>query len=253
MVRVASFNIRNGLAFDGWNSWPFRRRATARTIEDLDADIVGLQEVYGFQLRWLQRQLPRYTVVAGQGRNGGGRGEMCPLLVRPSAAKVSHATTRWYGDSPEAPASRLPGASSPRIATLANLRLEPSGVAVQVLSTHFDEAIATNRVRSARQVLDWLDRSTPHIVLGDLNGTPDDGAVEVLLRGGLESALRPEDGGTAHRFTGRRDGRQIDYVLFSKHWDVRSPTVDVPHRIRRLPSDHWPVVADLDLRPGGSW
>ena len=29
-VRVVSFNIRNGRAFDGWNSWPFRRRATAR-------------------------------------------------------------------------------------------------------------------------------------------------------------------------------------------------------------------------------
>ncbi|HJR24407.1 MAG TPA: endonuclease/exonuclease/phosphatase family protein, partial [Acidimicrobiales bacterium] len=59
-LRVATFNVRNGRALDGFvRAWPFRRRAVVAAIASLDADVVGLQEAYRFQLRSLLRGLQR--------------------------------------------------------------------------------------------------------------------------------------------------------------------------------------------------
>ena len=73
-LRVATFNVRNGRAFDGWNSWPFRRPATTAAIAGLEADVVGLQEVLRFQVSALRARLPRYGFV-GSGRDDGRRGD----------------------------------------------------------------------------------------------------------------------------------------------------------------------------------
>src|SRR4051812_32237108 len=100
--RVVSFNIRNGRALDGRHSWPFRRSAVAETISGLGADVVGLQEAYGFQARWLARRLPGFD-VHGQGRNDGNRGERCAVLTRRASLDVRRTWTRWYGDSPDRP------------------------------------------------------------------------------------------------------------------------------------------------------
>lgn len=246
-VRVATFNIRNGLAWDRCDSWPFRRRATLRAIQEVDADVLGLQEVYRFQLRWLARHLPGYQVAAGQGRNGGRRGEMGPVLVRAGWAEVTGVATRWYGPTPDGPGTRLPGASFPRTATVVDLRLRGSGRTIQVANTHLDEARKDNRVRSAEQLLGWLRADGPGLVVGDLNATPPSGTLAALRAGGLAPVLLPEGTTTAHRFTGRRDGVQIDHILHSREWALRSATVHVTPPGQRLPSDHWPLSADLTL------
>lgn len=248
MLHVATFNIRNGLAWDGCNSWPLRRRATLAAIEQLDAEVVGLQEVYRFQLRWLQRRLPGYEVLAGAGRRGGTRGEMGPILVRRGRVTANTVTTRWYGETPDAPGTRLPGASFPRIATLAELHLAGPDLRVQVANTHLDEAKPANRLRSAEQLLDWLDPDLPRVVVGDLNATLASEPLAALGRGGLEAVPTPGGAGTTHEFTGRRDGRQIDHILHSDRWDLLDAAVHPTGPGQRLPSDHWPFSARLDLR-----
>lgn len=248
-MRIASFNIRNGWAIDGIHSWPFRRRATAGAIRDLDADVVALQEVHGFQLRWLMHRLRSYE-ADGEGRAGGKRGERCPLLVRTGDVRVLDVRTRWFGDEPARAGTRLPGASAPRIATVGELELTATARRVRVVNTHLDARIPANRARSAEQLARWVDPTMPTIVVGDLNAQLGDAVIGVLEDAGLRSALPPGSGPTAHRFTGRRDGPGIDHILVSDHWAVHSAGVvrcEGASR-RSLPSDHWPVVADLHLR-----
>jgi len=43
---VATLSLRNGRAYDGANSLPFRRRWAPEYIRSLDCDIVGLQEAF---------------------------------------------------------------------------------------------------------------------------------------------------------------------------------------------------------------
>lgn len=238
-MRVASFNLRNGRALDGWQSWPFRRRAAVAAIAGLRADVVGLQEVFGFQLRYLRRHLPGVEVHGDVARSGGTRGERCPVLVF-GGLPVAEASSRWFGDTP---GSRLPGASFPRLATLCRLTVD--GTDVQFVNTHLDEARPENRVRSAEALLGWLGDDRPRIVLGDLNAEPGDEVLQVFAAGGLRSALPDDAPGTAHDYTRRPDSRRIDHILVSEHWTVESASVAVTPG--RYPSDHWPVVADLRL------
>lgn len=249
-LRVATFNIRNGRAFDGWNSWPLRAASTAATLARLDADVIGLQEVFSFQMRSLRRRVPGYQ-DRGAGRTNGRRGERCPILVRAGAARMLQHRTQWFGDQPDQPGSRLPGASFPRIATTCRLELSPrpagGSTVVEFTSTHFDERVHEHRELSARQLLARLDLDLPQIVVGDLNADPDDPLLRTLETGGLRQTLPPSAGGTSHRFTGRTDGRRIDHVLVSRHFDVVGAEVSYERVGRRLPSDHWPVIVDLRL------
>ena len=230
---VASFNIRNGRAFDGWNSWPFRRGATAAALRALDADVVGLQEVYRFQLRYLLRKVPGYK-AAGSGRNRGGDGEHTPVLVR--GRVLAHAT-RWFD---------VDGARFPRIATTA--RVEVGGNELTFTSTHLDERSAARRRESAAQLLRWLaDVEGPHVIAGDFNDTLDDTMFTTFADAGFRSALPDDAPGTTHHFTGRTDGRRIDHILVSPSIEVLDAAVVTDRPDERLPSDHWPVVARLRL------
>lgn len=245
---VATFNIRNGLAYDGLNSWPFRRRATARALAEVDADVLGLQEVYRFQRSYLLRRAARYRAI-GKGRRNGRGGEQCPVFVREPIELVSD-ETRWFGDHPERPGIRLPGASAPRLATIAHCRHGRSGLEFDVVNVHLDEHVEPNRVRSAELLAEWIDDSRPSALLGDFNTTDDDQAVMGPLRAaGFETV--PLDRGTNHDFTGTTDGLRLDHIFVrssaSVRWEVLSGGVWAERTGRRLPSDHWPVVARVRL------
>src|SRR5688500_19548125 len=92
-LRVVSFNLRNARALDGWNSWPFRRRATAAVLREHDPDIAGHQEAYGCQERYPLRELRRYTSVS-EGRARGGRGGRCPVRLKPKTLRLLTSRTR---------------------------------------------------------------------------------------------------------------------------------------------------------------
>lgn len=245
-LRVVTFNVRNAKAPDGANSWPLRRRATRATLARLDADVVGLQEAYRCQERYLRRSLTG-TQAFGRGRGARGTGERCPLLWRSTRLEVVRAEARWFSDRPAEPGSRLPEARFPRLATLVELRDSTTGRTFGIANTHLDERQRSNRERSAELLVGWLAPDLPWVVMGDLNAGPDSPPLQALEAHGLRTVLPADAGGTNHDFTGRADGRRIDHILVSPEWEVRGAAVDRHRPGGRLPSDHWPVVADLVL------
>ncbi|MBB5787736.1 endonuclease/exonuclease/phosphatase family protein [Jiangella mangrovi] len=244
-LRVATFNIRNGRAFDWLSSWWFRRGATVTAIRSLGADVLGLQEAYEFQRTYLARKLPGVRWF-GQGRGGGTSGEQCPVAVAGGFLAVLDHRTRWFGETPDLPGTRLPDASFPRIATLLRLRDQRTAQEFAVVNTHLDERHAANRAASVRQLVGWLDPAVPTVVLGDFNAVPGDTDVMgPLLEAGFR--LAPVTGGTAHRFTGTTAGRRIDHILAGPQWTIAEAEVVRDRPDGKLPSDHWPVRATLRL------
>ena len=250
---AAGFNLRHGLAWDGRHSWPLRRRAAAAFIAGLHAEVAGLQEVHGFQQRYLVRRLHGYA-AAGAGRDDGReRGERCTVLYRPARLRLDSWTVRWLSDTPSVPGSRTWGNPTTRIVTLCRFTdlaaRRPFGVA----DTHWDGASAASRLRSAEAVLALLEPGLPWIVLGDLNATAGDPAVKALVAGGLRDTLaaageRGPGAGTHHHWDGATDGTRIDYVLVTPHWDVLDARIVQTAPAGALPSDHWPVAVTLRLR-----
>jgi endonuclease/exonuclease/phosphatase family metal-dependent hydrolase len=253
VLRVASFNVRTLLGRDGRNSWPLRAGACAAAIAGLEADVVGLQEVRLLQERGLARRLPGYA-GAGAGRTDGRcRGERCTVVFRPSRLALDAWTVRWFSDTPARRGSRSWGNPIVRIVTLCRFTDRLTGARVGVANAHWDGASAASRLRSAEALLDWLDPALPWLVVGDLNATAGDPAVARLVAGGLRDALaefgeRGPRAATHHRWDGSTEGTRIDYVLADRRWDVLSARIDHSRPGGRLPSDHWPVVADVVLR-----
>jgi endonuclease/exonuclease/phosphatase family metal-dependent hydrolase len=248
-LRVATFNVRFGLAQDGWNSWPFRRRATTTVLRHLDADLIGLQEAYGFQARGLRRRLGAYGLT-GEGRNVNRKGERCSVLYRATLLHLTDSSTRWYGDTPFRAGSILPKATHPRIATLVDLVPAEGEPTITFVSTHLDQRHDENRTASAKQLAGWLEElDHPTIVVGDLNAGPTSDAVKALEAIGLRSAVPDDAPGTNHDYGKFEPTKRIDHILVSSHWQVGEAQVVTEKPKGRFPSDHWPIVVDLTL-PG---
>ncbi len=254
-LRVASFNIRTGLKPDGRHSWPFRAGACAAAIAGLEADVVGLQEVRLFQERGLARRLPGYA-GAGAGRDDGRcRGERCTVVYRTARLRLESWTVRWFSDVPERPGSRSWGNPIPRVVTLCRFADLLSGNRFGLANAHWDGASAGSRLLSAEALLGWLDPALPWLIVGDLNATVEDPSVAHLLAGGLTDALavlgaRGPRAATHHAWDGSTDGTRVDFVLANEAWDVLGGHIDHTRPGGRLPSDHWPVLADVAARRG---
>ncbi len=240
---VATFNVRNARAFDGWNSWPFRKRATAAVISGFSADVVGLQEAYRRQLAYLAtRALGGYDVV-GEGRDGGHRGEHCALAARSARLEPVSQATRWFG-APDCRPGRLPGARFPRIATIGRYVDRDSGRTLAVANVHLDADHAELRATSVAQLVGWLPDDEGLVVLGDFN-TDDEACLAPLREAGLHSALASDAPGTSPGFRARADGVRLDHVFVGGALHTVGASVVRARPGGRMPSDHWPVRAEL--------
>jgi endonuclease/exonuclease/phosphatase family metal-dependent hydrolase len=244
---VATFNIRNSSAPDGDNAWPVRREATTQAIEALDADVVGLQEVLPDQLEYLRERFADYEIV-GVGRDdGAGAGEHSVVMVRPGPWRITSHETRWLSTEPTTPGSVGWDADLTRIATLVHLE-HMDGAQVGVANTHYDHAGEVAQLESSRLLATWTaGGQLPWVVMGDLNATPDSPPLKALTTAGLRHAVPADAGGSWHDFTGAVDDERIDHILVTEGWTVVDAEVSRYRPGGRLPSDHWPVVATLQL------
>jgi endonuclease/exonuclease/phosphatase family metal-dependent hydrolase len=246
-VRVATFNIRNGLGLDGRHLWWLRRGATLAMIEALDADVVALQEVRPAQLAWLRRRLGPAVDIRAVGRDGRGRGEHMVLVVRRDRAAVAGVEARWFTDTPTVP-GRHPDARFNRCVLVATVTVE--GRSVTVAGTHLDERSDVARRDAIARLAAWFPGTA--VLLGDFNCTIDDPALDPLRSAGSVDALGalPPGGpgvATHHGFTGSTDGTRIDHVFLPAGSRVVDAAIVHERPPGPLPSDHWPVVATVEL------
>ncbi|MEV8374209.1 endonuclease/exonuclease/phosphatase family protein [Kribbella sp. NPDC056861] len=247
-LRVATFNIRNSSAADGNNSWVLRREAAAAAIEALAADVVGLQEVLPDQLEYLRERFAEYEIV-GAGRDDGAHaGEHSVVMVRPGDWQVESAETRWLSAEPTVPGSVGWDADLTRIATLARLK-HADGTLAGIANTHYDHMGEVARVESSKLLDRWTAAEPDRhwVLVGDLNVEPGSAPLQVLLDAGWLDAVPASAGGTFHDFGGATDHERIDHILIGKSWRVVDAEVSHYRPDGRLPSDHWPVVATLEL------
>ena len=220
-MRVATFNIRHGEAASGRVDVGL----LTRTCADLGADVLGLQEVD----RWTRRS--RFVHLSAR-------------AARRSA--MSHAygpalRTGWLGrygnallvrgslsDVEDLSLPRLAGEQ--RAALLATARIRAA--TVSVANTHLS-FLPEERGRQLAVVLEALAaRPLPRLLLGDLNGSPDDVAPLIDAAG-----LRLLRAGPT--FPAADPRAQIDHVatagLDVVAWSIPETPV----------SDHRPLLAEL--------
>lgn len=117
--------------------------------------------------------------------------------------------------------------------------LDVDGRRVRLVSTHFEYGSSKERKDQAEAVAAHLETSAePVVVMGDLNGEPDDPALAPLRRV-FADAWEEAGAGDGYTNPSRSPRRRIDYVF------VRALAVDSVEVLASRASDHLAVRAGL--------
>lgn len=99
------------------------------------------------------------------------------------------------------------------------------------------------RSEQAKQLKSHTDScKLPYIIAGDFNDTPASFAVNTISAG-LKNSFREKGSGFGITYNGDFPNFQIDYILTTKHFDIRSYRI-----IDKKISDHYAVRSDLELK-----
>ena len=264
-VRVMTYNIRFDFKSDQGNRWVQRADAVAEQIRKSGAQIVCLQEDKLQQIKDLQKRLPQFTFV-GRGRNPTGFGERTSILYRGDQLQLREQGDFWLSDTPSIPGSNTWGDKYPRKVTWAVFEGKKGGPAIMVLNVHLPSGKNQMlRARGVQLIHSWIleklkrnrGAANVHALLlaGDFNAAPDSTPHTLLtddrrlpLRDVWE-IVRPNDPhpGTYGGWEGLQTKKRIDWLLVAGQVRVRAcDKLEAPVQ-GRYPSDHYPVIADLQI------
>ncbi len=250
-LRVMTFNVRLPLASDGAERWEARRDLMVATIREQQPDIIGTQELYKTQGDFIVAKLPGYAWF-GEGRRGGDGDEHMGVFYRRDKLQVKQSGNFWLSDTPDTPGSISWGNPFPRLVTWAQFETR-NGQRFMFYDTHlpYREGDKAARERCAELILKRvreLPADMPFVLTGDFNTAPESRVHALLTQtlhdAWMDSPRRSGPAKTFHAFSGKPD-RRIDWILLRglRVHDARTVTT---HRGKLYPSDHFPVVVDLD-------
>ncbi len=229
-IKVASYNVLNDCwvkpckpLFEG--KWNQRKVELVNRICNLQADVIGLQEAYGFDdLAHLLYQ-KGYTGYRVKDRD-------VAIFYRSDRFKVLQEHSLYYPDQYY------------RSALMLKLQTA-DGAIFNVLSTHITWKQPED-ILEMRQLEEFVKKQQePVIVCGDLNAGPEWQPIQELCKKGFRDTLRNSD-----KKTYIDQNRRLDYVLVSKGIHVHAADVNGDPRALNAetePSDHLPITADLTI------
>lgn len=254
-LTVMTFNVRYPNPNDGDNYWHDRKDFLVDVVDRFDPALLGTQELFQTQGDYIVERLPRYKWF-GRDRRGGHDDEHMGVFYDPQRVELLESGDFWLSEEPDEVGSMSWDVSLPRMVSWARFK-SAGGKAFYLLNTHFphrreDEEARRNAARViVEQVRKRFPVDAPVILMGDFNAAGG-GEVWKALNAEFDDAWDAADerrgpAGTGSGFAGRLDGRRIDWILLRGPWKTKSIETIVVERNGRSPSDHFPVVAELEL------
>ncbi|MGC9364260.1 MAG: endonuclease/exonuclease/phosphatase family protein [Fidelibacterota bacterium] len=257
-IRVMTFNIRLDTPADSLNAWHYRKEMVASTVRFHKADLLGVQEALWNQMQDLATLLPEYDWL-GVGRDDGARaGEFMAIFYRKERFQVTDHATFWLSETPEQPGRGWDAACN-RVVTWAQFRDRQSRQKFFHFNTHFDHKGSLARLKSAELLLQQIAgiaQNESVIVTGDFNSTPTSEVYQILTRELTDSkkiSQYPHHGsdGTFTWFDLQNlfNDQPIDYIFIKNNLKILYHGTLTDTFNGRLPSDHFPVLAEVILNP----
>ena len=247
-LTVISYNIRQGVADDGDNSWEHRRPATIEMLKDKHPDIFGVQEAFDFQISYITDNLPEYESIGVGREDGKNSGEHMSIFYNTEVIEMIEWGTFWLSETPEQPSMGWDAACR-RTATWA--LLEKAGHRFYYVNTHLDHIGKEAQKNGLALIVDRIDDINPEgypmVLTGDFNVTPDDPVLddlETMMLSARDKAAETDHLGTFNGWGG--SDSVIDYIWYSgfsscdRFETVRQQYGGIPYI-----SDHYPVRAVL--------
>lgn len=265
-IRVMSFNIRYPNPNDGLHDWDHRRPLVASLLQYHDPDILGVQEAFRRQLDEMKEDMPQYQWYGVCRTDGTTQpqpdGEFSAILYRHDRFQRLDGGTFWLSGTPDVAGSKSWDAALPRIVTWARFRDKRNNTAFFFFNTHFDHMGEEARKESAGLLLQKMESiaGDAHLILtGDFNCRDTSPPYKILTdtttRYALTDAMSVSQiphHGPVSTFSGdflsprSDDGNRIDYIFVRGLVAVYRHATLTDSWGGNLPSDHLPVLADIN-------
>lgn len=252
-LRVATWNIHGAMRPD--------LDDLAATIDALDVDVIGLQEVRRHQARHLSEALGLHCIWTFK-HNGYSR-------LLPRFAEGLAILSRWpvlHDGDAELGGPRPRSDYRRRVATWAAIE-HPDGC-FEFVDTHLASGDdADERVRQAHQLHGLIRgglvhqcdhenhrhlhrHDSPAVVVGDLNDHREPAVVDALAGELLHDAWTATTARSRNGLTNPTPTphQRLDHVLVPRHWAVVRAEVPDPDESWTRRSDHLPVIATVQMR-----
>jgi endonuclease/exonuclease/phosphatase family metal-dependent hydrolase len=255
-IRVATYNLRMDTPNDGVNAWPNRKEDVKALILYHDFDIIGTQEGFVHQLKDLC-EMPEYAYT-GAGRDDGKEGgEHSAIFYKTGRFKLLDSGDFWLSEIPGQPGKGWDATCCNRICSWAKFKDINTEKVFFFFNVHFDHQGVVARRESGKLMLQKIREIAGKesvIFTGDLNSTPETEQVQTIktiLKDTYEVTSMPPYGpvGTFNGF--RFDAPlkdRIDYIFVCSDFSVLKYAVLSDAKEQRYPSDHMPVVADVEVK-----
>lgn len=258
-ISIMTYNIRYDNPRDSSNSWEHRKEFLLKQLNYYKPDVIGTQEGLKHQVKWLDENLEDYNFV-GVGRadvKENGDGEFSAIFYNKRKFNKVESGTFWLSPTPEKP-SRGWDASLNRICTYILLEERGTKTKFRVFNTHFDHKGKVAREKSAELILDKIKsinkQNYPVILTGDFNLTPNQLPIKNLSKQFNDSrnvsSSKPfgPDGTFCSFNICKKVSRRIDYIFTDKNIFVKNYAVFSDVVNQKYPSDHFPVLINIELR-----
>ena len=228
-MRIVTYNIQGHAASRRSDHIP----KIAETIAALHPDVVGLQEVHCRTKA--SSNLDQAEAIAKLTGLSLFFGKSCSMEGGDYGNAV---LTR--GTILSARAHPLPGSGEPR--SLLEAEIDVDGEKILFFVTHlaaWGRLLRQARLSQIATLGDITARGTsPHILVGDFNVPPGSEEMRVLLSHGHLHICS-----STREATFPMTRQKLDYIFCDPRWEHVNGEV-----VKRGPSDHWPLVAEVRLR-----
>ena len=254
-LKVMSYNMRQGTAKDGTNSWEFRWPATIEMLEDVQPDVFGVQEAVAIQIRIIDEFTTLYKNV-GVGREDGKKGgEHMSIFWNKKTVKLLKWGTYWLSETPDEP-SKGWDAACKRTATWALMKDKKSGKKFYFVNTHLDHKGKEAQKNGLKLIVENIAKMNkenyPMVLTGDFNIFPTNPALADLDKMMTSSSkIAKKTDGLKATFNGwgkaKHDG-PIDFIYVSGFGNVAEyKVITKKYAERPFISDHFPIMSVLEF------
>ena len=253
---TGTFNVRLETPRDTGNLWSDRKVYVANLVRFHGFDLFGTQEGFKNQLDDIQQQLPEYDRY-GVGRDDGQlKGEHSAIFYKKDRFALLKSGDFWLSETPEKPGFGW-DARINRICSWVQLKEKKTGKTFYCFNVHYDHQAMIARRESSKLLLakiKLIAGGHPVVLTGDFNGNHATEWYQLIANSGVLRDTYKEvqypyvNNGTFQNF-GRNYTKSdiIDHIFVTRHFSVKRWGVLTDSYNGKFPSDHFPVLAEIQL------
>ncbi|SDD15505.1 endonuclease/exonuclease/phosphatase family protein [Glycomyces harbinensis] len=254
-LHLLTFNVRYEGGDPSPRTWDERRPLVKTVLKREKPTVLFTQEgLYG-QNQDILDDLDGYDWIH-LGRLGGSKSEATAVFWNTKRLRVIEYDHQWLSDTPLLIGSKGWGNNVVRMLTWVHFSDLRTGKDFYVVNNHFDHQSEDSRQKGAQMNLDVIEPWTsPVLVAGDFNNTPDTPIYQIFADGGLvdtlitaEEQVTPVYGSwNGWNPVPTEEERRIDWILSTPEVRTLKAGVNTYSKDGQTPSDHWAVQALVEL------